>query len=57
MKIYHFKKDDGELALVHCPKCDYENYYMYVLEGKCCWCGFNINVDPLKSKPNNCIGR
>jgi excinuclease ABC subunit A len=28
-------------GVAHCPKCGKENYAMAVIDGICCWCGFN----------------
>lgn len=37
------KKGSKKIALSRCPKCGKENYMMAVLDGICCWCGFDAN--------------
>ena len=39
------KKDNPEkkIALTECPACSKENYVMYVMKGKCCFCAFDAN--------------
>lgn len=32
---------DSTLLLICCPKCGRENYALSVLDGVCCWCGFD----------------
>ena len=42
---YIFKKENGEFALIRCPKCHKENYALNVMSGICTWCGYDINKD------------
>lgn len=36
---------DGKTYLVRCPKCGKENHASFVAQGKCAWCGYNVNGD------------
>lgn len=33
----------GRFGLIRCPHCNRENYAMSVIDGVCCWCGFDAN--------------
>lgn len=38
-------KDKDHYYLERCPKCGRENYALAVVQGICCWCGFNANEE------------
>ena len=38
--VEYYPETDNVL-LIRCPKCGRENYALAVIEGICCWCGFN----------------
>ena len=41
----NFKDAEGHTYLVHCPKCDRENYALSVSTGRCAWCGYDANKE------------
>lgn len=46
-------EDNGHILLIRCPKCKRENYALSVIDGVCCWCGYNAHKDPeLKERIN-----
>lgn len=40
-----YRKEDGSVGLIRCPKCQRENYALNVTYGICTWCGYNANRD------------
>ena len=36
-------EDKGQRFLVRCPECHAENYALAVIDGICCWCGYDAN--------------
>ena len=50
---YVWKSDDGQLALVRCPKCSRENYIMNVLSGQCTWCGYKAKEEDVREEPTD----
>jgi hypothetical protein len=39
----NFVDKDGNVFLVKCPKCKFENYAPAVADGVCAWCGYDAN--------------
>ena len=42
---YFYKKDNGKLGMIRCPKCGKENYALMVSTGICAWCGYDVNEE------------
>ena len=42
---YFYKKDNGKLGMIRCPKCGKENYALMVSTGICAWCGYDANEE------------
>lgn len=40
-KEVEYYPDTDTLLLIKCPRCKAENYAMAVIDGICCWWGFN----------------
>lgn len=40
----NFVSANGKLYLVRCPRCDRENWAMYVSSGQCAWCGWKAEA-------------
>jgi hypothetical protein len=39
---------DRQIGLQRCGACRLENYALAVLDGVCCWCGWDANAEVTK---------
>jgi len=46
----NFRDEQGKLYLVHCYKCNKENYSIAVASGQCAWCGYKEDSSPQTSE-------
>lgn len=40
----NFRDESGRPYVVHCPKCDRENWGPAVASGQCAWCGWDARA-------------